>query len=125
MEETKNKLDKILIILDKLTKRLDYFEIALNMTNDKLNKIDWNLSKRISNLENVIDQKVNVKEYNELKRKVLVLEKQHEESEYKAQIEQISKDAYSKGFSLIIHGLAENKNNPWETREETEETEKL
>jgi len=35
----------------------------------------------------VIDQKVNVKEYNELKRKVSVLEKQHEESEHKTRIE--------------------------------------
>jgi len=33
MEEIKNKLDKILITLDKLAKRLDDFEIALNMTN--------------------------------------------------------------------------------------------
>jgi len=70
----------------------------LNMTNDKLNKIDGNLSKSSTDLKNVIDQKVNVKENNKLKRKVLVLEKQHEESEHKVQIEQISKEAYIKCF---------------------------
>jgi len=44
-----------------------------------------------------------------------------EKLEAKTKQDQIAKDTYSKRFNLLIHGLKENKDKAWETREEMEE----
>jgi len=119
MDDIQFKLDKILTTFDILSKRIDDIETALNMTNDNLKKIDRKLSKHINDLENEMDHKVNLRDFEDLKQRVSDLEKQ-QESDRKARLEQLNKDAYSKRFNLIIHGLEENKNKPWETREKTE-----
>jgi len=64
------------------------------MSNDNLKKIDRKLSKRINDLENEMNHKVNLRDYEDLKQRVSDLEKQQEESERKARLEQLN--AYSK-----------------------------
>ena len=66
------------------------------------------LNKTIDVLEETIENKVNITEYNKLKHEVKTLSSKFMEQETNA----IMKESYDKRFNLIIHGLDEHSTSP-------------
>jgi len=107
MDQTIREVDR------KLTKRFD--EIETEMT-EKANTSDLKLlqeklvklAEYVQNIEEKFNNTINHVDQNE---------KHHEEAE----LVKLQNEAYSKRFNLLVHGLPENHDSAWETREEKTE----
>ena len=137
-DQIEAKLDLILLKLDGLTDRVDRLEKTVTSSQHQVSEVKAKLSKRCENIELRFAEN---SELINLKKQVKVLEKQRDEEyeilmnqqtqilqskgqlqQYKqvAERESISLEAYRKKFNLLVHGLEEDQNNPWENRTITE-----
>jgi len=89
--------------------------------------IENNLAARCDSIEAAIDTKVDASEVETLRQQCDEQEQKISELsfQFKAYFEnvkreQLSRDAYSKRFNFLIHGLEETSNNDWETRKQTD-----
>ena len=135
------KLDQIIEKLDGLTARVDRIEKSVTGVQRQVIEADAKLSKRCEALELSLQKKAETTEFLDLKIQVEDLAKQRvEEREvmikqqqmitqltnqlqgYKqtTERENLSREAYSKRFNLLVHGLEEDQTNPWENRTVTE-----
>ena len=135
------KLDQIIEKLDGLTARVDRIEKSVTGVQLQVIEVDAKLSKRCEALELSLQKKAETGEFLKLKIQVEDLAKQRvEEREvmikqqqmitqltnqlqgYKqtTERENLSREAYSKRFNLLVHGLEEDQTNPWENRTVTE-----
>ena len=140
-DQIEAKLDLILLKLDGLTDRVDRLEKTVTSIQHQVSEVEAKLSKRCENIELFLAEKVENSELINLKKQVKVLEKQRDEEhevlvtqqtqitqlkgqlqQYKqvAERESLSREAYSKKFNLLVHGLDEDQNSPWENRATTE-----
>jgi len=78
----------------------------MDQINEKLDKILNNLQEFTDRVAGLIKRKVDFEKFAELENKVLRLEQHYEQLKNKTRQEQLSKDAYSKRFNLLIHGLS-------------------
>ena len=85
--------------------------------NSRLVEIEKNLGIRCNQIERKLNAKVDLELFSQLQEKVDKLEKLIKTNEEAALRENLSKEAYSKQFNLIIHGIEEEKNVAWEGRE--------
>ena len=135
------KLDQIIEKLDGLTARVDRIEKSVTGVQRQVIEVDAKLSKRCEALELSLQKKAETAGFLELKIQVEDLAKQRvEEREvmikqqqmitqltnqlqgYKqtTERENLSREAYSKRFNLLVHGLEEDQTNPWKNRTVTE-----
>ena len=135
------KLDQIIENLDGLTARVDRIEKSVTGVQRQVIEVDAKLSKRCEALELSLQKKAETAEFLDLKIQVEDLAKQRvEEREvmikqlqmitqltnqlqgYKqtTERENLSREAYSKRFNLLVHGLEEDQTNLWENRTVTE-----
>ena len=135
------KLDQILEVLNDLKMRVGNLKKALTSTQAQVEEIDGKLSGRCEVIEqNLMNETENAK-FIDLKHQFEILQQekaadrklinsqQSEITRLTGQVEgylqlvkreQLSREAYSKRFNLLVHGIDEEENNAWETRSTTE-----
>ena len=135
------KLDQILEVLNDLKMRVGNLEKALTSTQAQVEEIDGKLSERCEVIEQNLMNKTGNAEFIDLKHQFEILQQekaadrklinsqQSEITRLTGQVEgylqlvkreQLSREAYSKRFNLLVHGIDEEENNAWETRSTTE-----
>ena len=76
----------------------------------RLDNVEKNFDVKFKEIENKLQRKASLFELNELKEKIVQLEKEKQEQDCLATI----KDPYEKRFNILIHGLPEISGNAWE-----------
>ena len=94
--------------MDKLHQRLDNLET-------RLNNIEHTFNERIVNVEKQMTNKIDAFVVAEFEKRVVILKNKQEDR----QAEAVMKESYEKRLNILIHGLKEDRNSAWETREET------
>ena len=115
MVDISGKIDQIINSLSTVVERLDSIESRISLFE---NKTEAN-ERRIGELESnqiKLEQRIS-----ELGSQINEVKTETEEAQAKARHNELSRDLYSKRFNYLIHGLEENPNNAWETREQTEQ----
>ena len=121
--------------------RVDRLEKTVTSIQHQVSEVEAKLFKRCENIELRLAEKAENSELINFKKQVKVLEKQRDEehevlvtqqtqiTRLKGQLQQckqvaeresLSREAYSKKFNLLVHGLEEDQNNLWENRATTE-----
>ena len=135
------RLDQILEVLYDLKLRVGSLEKALADTQSQVEEMDDMLSKRWEVIKQNLTSKTENAEFVDLKHQFEILQQekaadrklinsqQSEITRLTGQVEgylqivkreQLSIKAYSKRFSLLVHGIDEDENNAWETSSTTE-----
>jgi len=117
LKSIQNLTDRITNLEDNvvnLTSRITYLEESVDNMNGRITELDKKFSKRCNDLEIMINQKVGLKQFKDLEKRVDGIQQQLERNELRSKQEQVGKEAYSKRFNLLIHGLSEDKNQAWE-----------
>ena len=141
-QETNSKLDSIIESIKIENTRLDGLEKSWQTTQIQLQEIDLKLSSRCNHLETEVQAKAEKAELKKLEEMVLEIKEQLADENNKQcmlqeQLDQlsaycknyfrelerinVSSEAYSKRFNLLVHGLSKDANSAWESREKTEE----
>ena len=141
MEAMNNKLDKILDTMNLIEKRMNLIESKILSNTNKLTEIECRLNDRCKNLEKRLEDTVKESKVNELEMKVEELKTalnlnldntknnktlidslshKHQTSQQKITNDLLAKDIYDKRFNLLFHGIEENPNSVWESKEESE-----
>ena len=93
--------------MDKLDQRLDNLETRLNNIEHTFNESIVNVEKQMTNK---IDASVEAK----FEKRIAILGTKEDR-----QAEAAMKESYEKRLNILIHGLEEDRNSAWETRQET------
>ena len=142
--ESKLKLNETLSeisnTLKELSTKFGALENSVAAVSRRLNEIDTKLSQRCDSIDAAMKEKVDLVFFKKLEIKVTSLETQvkafesyfgkkvedlehethkHDKQLNDADLEKIRSEAYSKRFNLLVHGLPEDSNVAWETRNTT------
>ena len=106
--ELNETLHKILSALNNLTEKVSDLD-------DGLDNLEKNFDVEFKEIENKLQRKASLFEFNELKERIVQLEKVKQEQDCLA----IMKESYEKKFNILIHGLPEISGNIWQKPTET------
>ena len=81
----------------------------------RLDNLEKNFNVKFKEIENELQRKVSLFEFNELKERIAQLEKGKQEQDCLA----IIKESYEKRFNILVHSLLEISSNVWEKPTET------
>jgi len=112
-------LDKILERLDNIDDRINEVEKKLDGVNNRIDALEKKFDNRMEAMKSTIMQKADNKIIENLTKRINCLE------EFKQNYENalVMQESYNKRLNILIHGIKEDSNNPWEKRDET--TDKL
>ena len=109
------KLDKILVAVSILTKRVDDFDKTLSSFGTRLDEIERKFNTKIEDLNNRVNSKADTSEIENLRSRIVCLENINKQLEANA----VMKESYEKRFNILIHGIPENQESAWETPVQT------
>ena len=103
--EINDTLNKILSALNNLTEKVSNLDT-------RLDNLEKNFDVKCKKIENELQRKASLLELNELKERIVQVEKDKQEQDCLA----IMKESYEKRFNILIHGLPEISCNVWENQ---------
>ena len=109
------KLHEVLKEIGEINKRMDKLNQRLDNLETRLNNIEHTLNERIVNVEKQMTNKIDASVVAEFEKRIAILEYKEEDR----QAEAVMKESYEKRLNIVIHGLEEDRNLAWETRQET------
>ena len=101
-------LNKILLALNNLTEKVSNLDT-------RLDNLEKNIDVKFREIENELQRKASLFEFNELKERIVQLEKDKQEQDCLA----IMKESCKKRFNILTHGLPKISGNVWEKPTET------
>ena len=111
MASTDSKLDQIL----KQLLRLDNIERKIDSFNDRLSSLEAKFFDKCEELDCSLSTKASIEDFEKLNERLASSEN------FKANYDKslLMQESYNKRLNILIHGIKEDKNKAWETRDET------
>ena len=109
-----NKINQVLQVLEKLNNRLDVKDEKFKKFHTKLQNMKTSFNAKICELEEAIEKKADTILVENFDNRLNLLEKANHDQELTA----LMQESYEKRLNILIHGLDENSNTPWEKNEE-------
>ena len=110
MSKVEQKLDSLIIAVQVLTDRVDFIDMKLDLFDKRLAAAETRLNNKYQELKTVSDGKIE-----DLLSRIKVLEDNKTETDKDA----LMKESYSKRLNILIHGVDEDQDSPWETHQQT------
>ena len=111
MTSTDSKLDEIL----KQLQRLNNIERKIDSFNNRLTSLEAKFSNKCEELDCSLNAKASIESIEKLNERLAALESF--ENNYAKSL--LLQESYNKRLNILVHGIKEEDNNVWETREET------
>ena len=105
------KLDEV----GEINKRMDKLDQRLDNLETRLNNIEHTFNERIVNAEKQMTNKIDASAMAKFEKRIAISENKEEDR----QAEAVMKESCEKRLNILIHGLEEDRNSAWETRQET------
>ena len=114
-DKLNKKLDKVLEAISMLTSRIDNLEKTLLTVGARIDELEKKSNEKFEDIHICLNSKTDKDEVEELKIRLSILEEKNKQLETTA----VMKESYEKRFNILIHGIPENSDNPWEAPIET------
>ena len=104
-EKLSNKLGKVLEAIATFTNRIDNLEKNMLNIGSRLDDLKKKFNGKLEDIDARLNFKADGNEIEELKNRVIVLEKANRQTEASA----VMKDSYEKRLNILIHGIPETE----------------